>query len=180
MAAWQHATADSLVSPAGVYALAGYGLASRLEYLQIPIVFGFGTALVTMVGSNVGAGQMARARRVCWVGGGLAAAATGTVGLAAALFPRAWLGLFTADERVLAIGATYLHVVGPTFGFFGLGLALYFAAQAAGRMGWALAAGAGGGGWPWRGWGSGSNGTARRWRSPSSGTGWLRGWPWAG
>jgi putative MATE family efflux protein len=143
----------SLVSPAGVYALAGYGLASRLEYLQIPIVFGFGTALVTMVGSNVGAGRMARARRVCWVGGGLAAAATGAVGLVAAVFPRAWLGLFTADERVLAIGATYLHVVGPTFGFFGLGLALYFAAQGAGQMGWALAAGAGrvalgaGGGW---------------------------------
>ena len=44
-------------------------------------------------------------------------------------------------------------MVGPTFGFFGLGLALYFAAQGAGRMGWALAAGAGrvavgaGGGW---------------------------------
>jgi NAD(P)-dependent dehydrogenase (short-subunit alcohol dehydrogenase family) len=78
---------------------------------------------------------------------------TGTVGLVAALFPRAWLGLFTADERVLATGATYLHVVGPTFGSFGLGLALYFAAQGAGRMGWALAAGAGrvavgaGGGW---------------------------------
>jgi hypothetical protein len=43
--------------------------------------------------------------------------------------------------------------VGPTFGFLGLGLALYFAAQGAGRLGWALAAGFGrfvlaaGGGW---------------------------------
>jgi putative MATE family efflux protein len=133
----------SLVSPAGVYALAGYGLAARLEYLQIPIVFGFGTALVTMVGTSVGAGDMARARRVTWVGGGVAAAVTGTVGLAAALVPGAWLGLFTDDLRVLEAGATYLRIVGPTFGFFGLGLALYFAAQGAGRLGWALAGAAG-------------------------------------
>jgi putative MATE family efflux protein len=143
----------SLVSPAGVDALAGYGLASRLEYLQIPLVFGFGTALVTMVGTNVGAGQAARARRVAWVGAGLAAAVTGGVGVVAALAPRAWLGLFTAEPTVLAAGESYLRVVGPTFGFFGLGLALYFAAQGAGRLGWALAAGVGrlalaaGGGW---------------------------------
>src|SRR5205085_3028332 len=56
----------SLVSASGVFALAGYGLASRLEYLQIPIVFGFGTALVTLVGTNFGAGQIERARRVAW------------------------------------------------------------------------------------------------------------------
>jgi Na+-driven multidrug efflux pump len=143
----------SLVSPAGVDALAGYGLASRLEYLQIPLVFGFGTALVTMVGTNVGAGQAERARRVAWVGAGLATTVTGTIGVAAALVPRAWLGLFTDEPAVLAAGEAYLRVVGPTFGFFGLGLALYFAAQGAGRLGWALAAGFGrlllaaGGGW---------------------------------
>lgn len=143
----------SLVGTGGVHALAGYGLASRLEYLQIPIVFGFGTALVTMVGTAVGAGDLARARRVCWVGGGIAAGTTGTVGLAAALFPGTWLGLFTDDPRVVEAGAAYLRTVGPTFGFFGLGLALYFAAQGAGRMRLALAAGAGrvavgaGGGW---------------------------------
>jgi putative MATE family efflux protein len=143
----------SLVSPAGVYALAGFGLASRLEYLQIPIVFGFGTALVTMVGTYVGAGELARARRVALVGGGVAAAVTGTVGLVAAVVPWAWLGLFTADARVIEAGTTYLRIVGPTFGFFGLGLALYFAAQGAGRLGWALAAAGGrvavgvGGGW---------------------------------
>ena len=143
----------SLVSPAGVYALAGYGLASRLEYLQIPIVFGFGTALVTMVGTNVGAGQRERARRIIWTGGLVAAATTGVIGLIAAALPGAWLDLFTADERVVAAGASYLQIVGPAFGFFGLGLALYFAAQGAGRLRFAIAAAIGrvlvaaGGGW---------------------------------
>jgi Na+-driven multidrug efflux pump len=130
-----------LVGSYGTFALAGYGVGARLEYLQIPIVFGIGTALVTMVGTNVGAGQLARARRVAWVGAGLAAAATGSVGLLAALLPRAWLGLFSADPAVLAAGETYLRIVGPAYGLFGLGLALYFAAQGAGRLFWPLVAG---------------------------------------
>jgi putative MATE family efflux protein len=143
----------TLVGPSGVFALAGYGLAARLEYLQIPLVFGFGSALVTMVGTNIGAGQEQRARRVTWVGASVAAVVTGSVGLVAALAPDAWLGLFTTDPAVLAVGETYLRIVGPTFGLFGLGLALYFAAQGAGHLAWPLVAGFGrlilavGGGW---------------------------------
>ena len=60
----------ALVGPFGAHALAGYGMGARLEYLQIPLVFGLGAALVTMVGTNIGAGQLARAQRVAWVGVG--------------------------------------------------------------------------------------------------------------
>jgi putative MATE family efflux protein len=142
-----------LVGPFGTFALAGYGMGARLEYLQIPLVFGFGSALVTMVGTNIGAGHMARAQRVAWVGAGLAAAITGSIGLFGACFPHLWLGLFSTNPEVLAAGATYLRIVGPTYGFFGLGLALYFASQGAGRLLWPLLAGAArlavavGGGW---------------------------------
>src|SRR5499425_1501776 len=131
----------ALVGPFGTFALAGYGMGVRLEYLLIPLVFGFGSALVTMVGTNFGAGQRARARRVAWTGALLAAGATEAIGLAAAFFPHAWLGLFTDEPAVLAAGAAYLRVVGPTYGFFGLGLALYFASQGAGRLLWPLLAG---------------------------------------
>ena len=54
---------------------------------------------------------------------------------------------------MLAAGADYLRIVGPTYGFFGLALALYFASQGAGRLLWPLMAGlmrliiAVGGGW---------------------------------
>jgi putative MATE family efflux protein len=132
-----------LVGSFGSAALAGYGMGARLEYLQIPLVFGLGSALVTMVGANVGAGQVARAERVAWVGGGLAAGLTGAVGLLAAFHPAAWLGLFTGDPEVLATGARYLTLVGPSYGFFGLGLALYFASQGAGTLVWPLLAGFG-------------------------------------
>jgi putative MATE family efflux protein len=130
-----------LVGPLGTTALAGYGMGARLEYLQIPLVFGFGSALVTMVGTNIGAGCQARAERIAWTGAGMAAILTGAIGLGAALAPRVWVGLFSADPEVLQAGATYLRIVGPAYGFFGLGLALYFASQGAGRLLWPVLAG---------------------------------------
>jgi putative MATE family efflux protein len=135
-------TATALISPLGSQALAGFGLGIRLEYLQIPIVFGVGAAMVAMVGMNTGAGQLVRARQVAWTGALLAAAATTAVGLLAACFPHAWLSLFTTDAQAIRTGTQYLRVVGPFYGLFGLGLSLYFASQGARRMGWSMVAGA--------------------------------------
>ena len=138
---------------AGPEAVAGYGTGTRLEYLLVPLVFGLGAPLVALVGTNIGAGQRERARRVALIGGGFAFALCEAIGLAAALWPAAWLGLFGADAAMLATGSAYLRVVGPAYGFFGLGLALYFASQGAGRLFWPLFAGllrlviAVGGGW---------------------------------
>ncbi len=136
--------------PAGV---AGYGTGARLEYLLIPLVFGLGAPLVALVGTNIGAGQGERALRIALMGGGLAFAMTESIGVAAAVWPRAWLGLFGHDPVMLATGSAYLRAAGPFYGFFGLGLALYFASQGAGRLRWPLFAGflrmlvALGGGW---------------------------------
>jgi putative MATE family efflux protein len=137
----------------GADAVAGYGTGTRLEYLLIPLVFGLGAPLVALVGTNIGAGQGARALRIALTGGALAFVAAEAVGLAAAAWPEAWLGLFGHDPRMLETGAAYLQIVGPAYGFFGLGLSLYFASQGAGKLGWPLLAGlirlvvAVGGGW---------------------------------
>ncbi len=137
----------------GAYAVAGYGTGARLEYLLVPLVFGLGAPLVALVGTNIGAGQQARALRIAMTGGGLAFALAETVGLAAAIWPQAWLGLFGHDPHMIETGSAYLRVVGPAYGFFGLGLSLYFASQGAGRLLWPLLAGllrlviAIGGGW---------------------------------
>lgn len=138
---------------AGADAVAGYGTGARLEFLLVPLVFGLGAPLVTLVGTNIGAGQRDRALRVALTGGAVAFALCETVGVAAAIWPEAWLGLFGHDPRMLATGVTYLHFAGPAYGFFGLGLSLYFASQGAGRLAWPLFAGflrmaiAVGGGW---------------------------------
>ena len=126
---------------AGPDAVAGYGTGSRLEYLLIPLVFGLGAPLVALVGTNIGAGQPRRALRIALIGGALAFVLTEAIGLTASFFPQAWLGLFGHDPAMLRTGTAYLHSVGPTYGFFGLGLALYFASQGAGRLLWPLIAG---------------------------------------
>jgi MATE family, multidrug efflux pump len=125
----------------GADAIAGYGIASRLDYLQIPLLFGLGTAVVTMVGINVGAEQIDRARRIAWTGAVLALCFTEALGLFVTVFPRAWLGLFTDDLDVLAFGTLYLRTVAPLYGAVALGMMLYFASQGAKRVLWPVVAG---------------------------------------
>lgn len=137
----------------GIGALAGYGIAARLDYLLIPLLFGLGTAVLTMIGISMGAGNLARAKRIAWIGAFVGAGATEIIGLAAALFPLAWLHIFSHDNTVLADGAAYLRTVALVYGAFGLTFMLGFAAQGGGRVLWPFLAGvvrlliAGGAGW---------------------------------
>jgi MATE family, multidrug efflux pump len=136
------ALATALVAmAAGPEAIAGYGTGARLEYLLIPLIFGLGAPLVALVGTNIGAGQRERALCIALIGGAIGFALTEAIGIAAAVWPSAWIALFSADARVIETGSAYLRIVGPFYGFFGLGLALYFASQGAGRLFWPLSAG---------------------------------------
>jgi putative MATE family efflux protein len=134
------AIATAYVGAFGPAAIAGYGTGSRLEYLLIPLVFGLGGPLVAMVGTNIGAGRRDRALRVAWIGAAIAAAICELIGLSAAAAPRAWLSLFDTAPAMLDAGTRYLHAVGPVYGLFGLGMALYFASQGAGRLLWPFTA----------------------------------------
>ncbi len=151
--------ATALSGHFGSGAIAGYGTASRLEYLLVPLVFGLGAPMIAMVGTCMGAGQRERALHATWTGAGIAFVLTGSIGLAAALFPRPWLMLFGNDPAMIDAGTQYLRAVGPLYGFFGFGLALYFASQGAGRLLWpvlgnlARLAVAGLGGWLALRWG---------------------------
>ncbi len=130
--------ATGLAGLIGPAAVAGYGTAARLEYLLVPLVFGLGAPVAAMVGTSIGAGRKDRALRVAWTGSAIAFALTEAIGLAAAFYPNAWLTLFGSDPKMIETGTLYLHVVAPFYGFFGGGLALYFASQGAGRMFWAM------------------------------------------
>jgi putative MATE family efflux protein len=117
----------------GPQAAIGYAMGARLEYIMQPIAFGFGTAIVAMVGTNWGAGQYDRARRIGWTGAITTAVVCGTVGLIVALQPNLWIGLFSDEAEVARFGALYLQIVGPAYLFFGLGLGLFFVSQGFGR-----------------------------------------------
>ena len=124
----------ALVSRFGTEALAGYGIAVRLEFLLIPITFAIGVASVPLVGMAIGAGDVARARRVAWTASALSAALLGSVGALVALAPDLWARLFTSDPAVLASARAYFAWAGPFYFLFGVGMSLYFASQGAGRV----------------------------------------------
>jgi MATE family, multidrug efflux pump len=126
----------------GREAAIAYAMGARLEYILIPLAFGFGTAIVAMVGTNWGARQYRRAREIAWTGAATVAAACATIGLLAALFPALWMGLFSNDPEIIGLGTWYLRIVGPIYGLYGLGMALYFATQGFGSVVWTVAANA--------------------------------------
>ncbi|MDA9444087.1 multidrug transporter MatE [Bradyrhizobium sp. CCBAU 51745] len=117
----------------GTSALAGYGIASRLDYIMIPLLFGLSTATLTMVGVNMGAGQIARAQRIGWVSGAAGMIMTGSIGLMVAIVPTAWLHLFSHDAGVADEGMIYLRIVAPAYAALGFGFVVSFAVQGTGR-----------------------------------------------
>jgi Na+-driven multidrug efflux pump len=86
-----------------------------------------------MVGTNWGAHQTDRARRIAWTGAGTIAVVCGLLGLVVAIWPGLWLTLFSNSAEVERIGSLYLHIVGPVYVCFGLGFGLFFVSQGFGR-----------------------------------------------
>ena len=118
----------------GTAALAGYGVGVRLELLQVPIVFAIGQALVVMVGTNVGAGQPARAKRIAWTGTAAAMTVCLAIGWTVAAYPPLWIRIFSDDAAVIELGSLYMRIVAPLYPLFGAGVTLYFASQGSGQV----------------------------------------------
>ncbi|MGB1406339.1 MAG: MATE family efflux transporter [Parvibaculales bacterium] len=130
----------ALVGQFGTHALAGYGIGTRIEFVMLPVIFAFGTALTTIVGTNIGAGNYDRAELAGRYGMTSAALICGTVGGFLALFPNLWIPIFTDDAGTFEVARTYIRIVGPAYAFLGIGLVLYFASQGAGTMTWPIRA----------------------------------------
>lgn len=125
-----------LVGTFGTEALAGYGIGSRVEFLMIPLIFGIGTAMTSIVGANIGAKNIIRAETVGIYGGTSAGVVSIFIGLTLALFPDVWIQFFTDDVKAFEVTKLYIQIVGPFYIFQGIGLSLYFASQGANAMKW--------------------------------------------
>ena len=123
-----------LIADFGPEALAGYGIGTRLEFLLVPITFSFGVACLPMVGMALGAKMVSRAKQIAWSGALMAAALVGCIGFVVRVWPGLWANLFSNNPMVLASASQYFEWVGPCYGFFALGLCLYFASQGAGKL----------------------------------------------
>jgi Na+-driven multidrug efflux pump len=132
------ATLTGFVSALGAAQLAGFGVAVRLEYLLYPLTFGLGAGVLAVVGTNIGAGNFARAARSAWIAAALAVCVTASIGLFAIAAPQTWSGLFTQNPDVHVLARDYLVIAAFAYPFLGVGLTLASAFQAAGRPLWPL------------------------------------------
>ena len=127
-----------LVGQFGSNALAGYGIGSRVEFLMIPIVFGIGAAMTSMVGTNIGANKMERAEKIGLIGSVSSGLLSAVIGITLALTPEFWISYFTSDEATFLVTKQYIQILGFCYLFQGLGLSLFFASQGANAMKWPI------------------------------------------
>jgi putative MATE family efflux protein len=119
----------------GTAVLAGYGIGARLEFMLTTVAFAVGIASVPMIGMAIGAGRVARARRIAWIAGVVSFVVVGLIGTVIAIFPDLWVNLFTHDPGVRAASRQYLSTAAPMYAFIGLAMSVYFSSQGAAKVG---------------------------------------------
>ena len=118
----------------GTEVLAGYGIGARLEFMLTSLAFAVGIASVPMIGMAIGAGRVARARRIAWTAACISFASVGLFGTVIAIFPDLWVTIFTDDPGVRAASRQYLSTAAPTLAFIGVSISMYFSSQGAAKV----------------------------------------------
>jgi Na+-driven multidrug efflux pump len=118
----------------GTAVLAGYGIGARLEFMLTSVAFAIGIASVPMIGMAIGAGRIARARRIAWTAGFISFVSVGAVASVIALVPDLWVNIFTSDAAVRAASRQYLSTAAPCYAFIGLAISMYFSSQGAAKV----------------------------------------------
>lgn len=122
----------------GGEAIAAYGIALRIEQILLLPVLGMTGALLPIAGQNYGAQDYDRVRealRFCWITGfAITLVATPSLWF----FGAAAMRLFTADQAVINIGASYLKVDGFLFPIYMMLFSINSILQALKRPVWTL------------------------------------------
>jgi putative MATE family efflux protein len=117
----------------GTDALAAFGLATRLEYLLAIVIYGMGSAILTLGGEARGAGRYREFARICWVAAGCVVLATTVVAAALVAAPGTWFRLFGASPAVVDRGVSYLRIAALSYPFYALALTLNYGYQTLAR-----------------------------------------------
>jgi putative MATE family efflux protein len=122
-----------LVSSYGTEAVAGFGVATRIEFFALTVVRALSSVLMPFVGQNWGAGHLKRvargvaySNRLSMVWGGLM---FGILALAA----QPIASVFNRTPGVVAVARLYLRIVPVGYGFYGAALLVIAALNALNR-----------------------------------------------
>jgi Na+-driven multidrug efflux pump len=122
-----------VVARLGAPDLAAYGLGTRLDFLLLSFAYGFGAAVLTLVGMASGARRHDLVRAFVVRAGAITTAILAVAGGVLCWRPSLWLGIFTDDPGIHAVGTTYFRIIGPSYAFLGVSMVIAFAFQGLGR-----------------------------------------------
>ena len=108
-----------ILAAIGSEAVAGATIAIRLMMFTLMPAWGMSNAAATLVGQNLGAGEPGRAEAAVWRIGWYNMAFTIAVSVLFFLFPRELMGLFTAEQAVVDIGAEWLRILSYSYFVYG-------------------------------------------------------------
>jgi putative MATE family efflux protein len=108
------------------------GIVFRFETMALFVSIGWGSAVQTFVGQNLGAGQPERAKQSGYWAALYNAIMMGALALLYVSFSGSIVGFFAQDARVLGIAEGYLSWVAPSYVALGVGIVLGSVMQGAG------------------------------------------------
>src|SRR5262245_34962663 len=113
--------------------LAAYGLGTRLDFLLLSFAYGFGMAVLTLVGLAIGAGEPRLVSAYMLRSALIVAALLAIPGVLLSLDPTLWVRWFSTDPDILAVGAEYSRWIAPSYPFLAVGMVISFAFQGLGH-----------------------------------------------
>lgn len=109
-----------LIAGLGTEAVAGFGVATRVEYFTMAVILALSSIIPVFVGQNFGAKKLDRIRKGFWISERFSVIFG--VGMYAALFVLAKpiASIFTASDEVSKVIVSYLRIVPLGYGFQGI------------------------------------------------------------
>ncbi|MBM4219801.1 MAG: MATE family efflux transporter [Gammaproteobacteria bacterium] len=121
-----------ILADIGSAAVAGATIAVRIMMFTMMPAWGMSNAAATLVGQNLGAGEPGRAEASVWRIGAYNMAYLLGVSVLFFALPREFMGVFTADSAVVAIGAEWLRILSYSLFVYGWWMAAVQAFNGAG------------------------------------------------
>lgn len=110
-----------------------FSLGFRIEFFAYLPAIGFGFGAMAMMGQNIGAGRLDRAKQILRTALLYAISIALVLGVLAAIFAKHIIAVFTTDPQVTAYALTYFRIVALSYGFLAAMMVEANAFQAVGK-----------------------------------------------